>query len=190
MTPQAPTAIRYDFPSGGLDPFDVAESRTQWVIEARGWARAWVPDDPAAAADPYVLRVAGESPFDGIPMGYRYLAVLEKLAVVVAGEPVREWPEAAPDTRARDVSVAFDRGARPGEPLDDAAIRRYLGNDRPWPWWALPYRVLPQTSREPWPDGTVAPGHHGYPQALSTARAVGSAEPVMVARVLAHASWH
>ncbi|MFD0684833.1 hypothetical protein [Actinomadura fibrosa] len=95
VTPRIPpTRLKYDTPRDGLDPFDVDEARTQHVVEARGW----VPGGD---------RVVPSSIYDEIPMGYKYLAVVEKLAVVVDGRVVRAWPA----TEANDHSFRGSMGA-------------------------------------------------------------------------------
>ena len=82
------TRTTYDCPAGGLDPFDVTEPRTQYVLDARGLGRAWVaPEDPNA-------RFFGldEAEFDEkLQPGYKYVRILEKLAVVSEGRLLREW---------------------------------------------------------------------------------------------------
>ncbi|WP_394835724.1 hypothetical protein LVJ94_02195 [Pendulispora rubella] len=94
----SPTAISYDFPAGGLDPFDLQEAETQWFVDARGYTRAWKHSEGERAVE-YM------SPTDSefskkIPMGYKYIRILEKLAVVTRGLLAREWPETsrAPDS--------------------------------------------------------------------------------------------
>lgn len=90
-----PTQTMYDCPADGLDPFDVTEPRTQYVLDARGLGRAWVaPSDPEARF--YGL---DEKDFDAkIQPGYKYVRVLEKLAVVSGGQLLREWPQTARTT--------------------------------------------------------------------------------------------
>ncbi|WP_092531028.1 hypothetical protein [Amycolatopsis arida] len=81
-----PTKVAYDFPAGGLDPFDVEEPRTQHLYDAGGWSRAWVAGRSWPAPPPGRIH-------DVIPLPYKSVSLLEKLAVVVNGVVLREWPE-------------------------------------------------------------------------------------------------
>ncbi|MFD1047617.1 hypothetical protein ACFQ1S_19790 [Kibdelosporangium lantanae] len=80
-----PTAIRYDFPiTAKLDPFDLREPETQWLLGMRAFSSAWKHTDPVALDDnEFHQRVL-------LPYTYGYL--MEKLAVVAGGLLVREWP--------------------------------------------------------------------------------------------------
>ena len=173
MTDLPATRLRYDTPPGGLDPFDITEPRTQHVVEARGWGRGWVPADDFVPPDAI---------YQDIEMGYRYLAVLEKLAVVVSGQVVREWPITAATDRAFRRTVAFERGASVNEDLTDAVIEGYWTTDRPWLPWTRPYRVLTQDLSHP------AIGSPTYNEALTEALSLPT--PALIARVLSHTPWH
>jgi hypothetical protein len=170
-----PTKLRYDTPRGGLDPFDIDEARTQHVVEARGWGRGWVPGDD---------RVVPGSVYDDIPMGYRYLAVVEKLAVVVDGRVIRAWPATEASDHDFRRSVAFDRGAGVGEAMTEATIDRYWTNDAPWTAWTRPYRVQTQDLDL----GLI--GCPDHEDAIARARVLNIPTPAMVSRVLSHTSWH
>jgi hypothetical protein len=171
-----PTKLTYDTPRGGLDPFDVDEDRTQHVVEARGWGRGWVPGDD---------RVVPDSIYDDIPMGYRYLAVVEKLAVVVDGRVIRAWPVTEAGDHAFRRSVAFERGVGVGEAVTEATIDRYWANGAPWTPWTRPYRVQTQDLSSP---GFL--GCPDYENAIALACELRIPTPAMVSRVLAHHSWH
>lgn len=153
--PLRPTPIGDEYPRGGLDPFDLAEARTQLLYDGRGMSRAWVHG---------VDHGDERSAYEAIPMGYRALIELEKRAVVAGGVVLREWPQS-------DAS--------------DAAFRRMVDNGWLGPISPDAYRLRPQfgsSGNETRPD---------YPSALVRAvelSADGSAW--MVARVLAHESWH
>ncbi|WP_394824506.1 hypothetical protein [Pendulispora albinea] len=85
------TSLGYDFPAGGLDPFDVQEPETQWFVDARGYTRAWKHSEGERDV---VYMSPPESEFaKKVPMGYKYVRILEKLAVVTRGLLVREWAE-------------------------------------------------------------------------------------------------
>ncbi|GLY90273.1 hypothetical protein [Actinoallomurus iriomotensis] len=179
-TPRVPpTKVTYETPKGGLDPFDVDEARTQHVVEARGWGYGWVPGDE---------RVVPGSVYDDIPMGYRYLAIVEKLAIVVDGRVVREWPVTEASDHSFRRSVAYDRGAGVGEVMTEAAIDRYWSNDAPWAPWTHPYRVQTQNLRDL--DEPCIIGGPDYETAIALARELKVATPAMVSRVLSHQSWH
>ncbi|GIE28213.1 hypothetical protein Ait01nite_012580 [Actinoplanes italicus] len=83
------TPVRVEWPSGGLDPFDVADRRTQWLMFSSGFTRAWpASEGMQPSRDP-------RRPVDVIPSGYTGVSLLEKLAVVHRGRLVAEWPRAA-----------------------------------------------------------------------------------------------
>jgi len=85
-----PTRVSYDCPEGGLDPFDVAEPRTQYALDARGLGRAWVAPQDAHA--PFFGLDSAD--FDRkIQPGYKYVRIMEKLAVVSGGRLLREWTQ-------------------------------------------------------------------------------------------------
>ena len=85
----AATPVRVEWPSGGLDPFDVADRRTQWLMFSSGFTRAWPASDG--------MQPSGDRrrPVDVIPGGYTGVSLLEKLAVVHRGRLVAEWPRGA-----------------------------------------------------------------------------------------------
>jgi hypothetical protein len=80
-----PTTVRYDFPvTAKLDPFDLREPETQWLLGMRAFSSAWKHTDPVALNDSeFSQRVLQ-------PYTYGYL--VEKLAVVAGGLLIREWP--------------------------------------------------------------------------------------------------
>lgn len=85
--------IRYDWPAGGPDPFDVEPAETLWVLVdgAGRWGRAWPAGD---------LRDFGSwGEFEQrVPMGYKVVQVLERLAVVKAGRVRRTWAPTPAET--------------------------------------------------------------------------------------------
>jgi hypothetical protein len=117
----AATPLRVEWPSDGLDPFDVADRRTQWLMFASGFTRAW----PASEG----MQPAGDrrEPADVIPMGYTGLSLLEKLAVAHRGRLVAEWPPGGVSPSGKAVySVQFQRTAGvwlAREPRRLAAVR-------------------------------------------------------------------
>jgi hypothetical protein len=120
-----PTPVRVQWPSGGLDPFHVGDRRTQWMMFASGFTRAWpVSEGMQPAGD-------GRRAVDVIPMGYTGLSLLEKLAVVRRGRLIAEWPRgaalpSAKSGRAPVYGVQFQRTADvwlAREPRRLAAVR-------------------------------------------------------------------
>ncbi len=154
----SPTKVSYDYPSGGLDPFDVDEPRTQHLYEACGWSRAWVAGEAWA-----LWSAESRATSEVIPLQYRSHSLLEKLAVVVNGIVLREWPETPQPAYAlwREVERAQRSGARRES-------------------WMLPYRLIRQ-------NGNGRNAFDVYEDAIATAvRPSPQAVTWLVCRVLAH----
>jgi hypothetical protein len=79
--------VWYDWPDGGGAPFDTSADETHWVLEASGrLGRTWPAGDlmDFGSWDPSFEH--------RVPVGYKTIAAVERLAVVVEGTVVREWP--------------------------------------------------------------------------------------------------
>lgn len=170
-----PSDIQYDTPSGGLDPFDVTEGRTQWFVEARGFGRAWVAN---GMDSPEVGQL-----YDRIPMGYRYLAIVEKLAIVSGGLLQREW---APT--GEQASLGYDyldpyrvyyQSAHPISPYDQSR-------------WYEKAHTVDSPAGLPWMNEPLYFGAATYSAALLRAlEQPPSPDSVfLVGRSLRHESWH
>jgi hypothetical protein len=81
----AEVVVRYDWPVGGEHPFDLTSDETRWVLYAGAWGRAWRPGTWGDFGD-----WTSEFP---VPMGYKQLLAIERLAVLSLGRVVREWSE-------------------------------------------------------------------------------------------------
>jgi hypothetical protein len=149
--------ISYDYPVGGLDPFDVTESRTQHLYFASGWARAWAADEPLPAQPVNIM--------DAIPVGYKALSTIEKLAVVADGEVLRQWP--ATDT----FDEPFRRNLSPVLRAEPSGARQSW----PYDYWLM------STTRAWY-------GFDDYATALATA-IHRTGDTWLVGRPLRHDSW-
>ncbi|WP_433325273.1 hypothetical protein [Spirillospora sp. CA-294931] len=99
------TAIRYDWPPGGGDPFALDEGPTRWVFatsEGNGWGRTWPAGDFG--------EFGGYGGFyDRVPMGYKAVLAYERLAVVLDGAVLGRWPET--DTPSATSVLSREGGA-------------------------------------------------------------------------------
>ena len=170
-----PTDIQYDTPAGGLDPFDLAEGRTQWFVEARGFGRGWV----AAGMDSAEV---GQL-YDDIPMGYRYLAIVEKLAIVAGGLLQREW---APTGEVAKLGYdhlepyrVYYQSRHPISPYDQSR-------------WYEKAHTVDDPAGLPWMYEPLSFGAATYAHALiSTLELPPNTDTAfLVGRVLRHESWH
>ncbi|WP_216214180.1 hypothetical protein [Amycolatopsis aidingensis] len=154
-----PTKVSYDYPLGGLDPFDLDEPRTQHLYDVGGWSRAWVAGEP--------WQQECRAVHDALPVGYKALSLLEKLAVVVNGVVLREWPE---------TSHSADGLRRLVDYSQRSVVRRET--------WMFPYRLVRQA-------GGGTSGFDSYEDAIATAvRPRPQPATVLVCRVLAHRQAH
>ena len=87
--------MRYDWPDGGGAPFDTTPDETHWVLLAGSrFGRTWPAGDE---------RDFGSWTTDferRVPMGYKGIAICERLAVVDHGTVLREWPQSGPRSGA------------------------------------------------------------------------------------------
>jgi hypothetical protein len=170
-----PSDIQYDTPTGGLDPFDLAEGRTQWFVEARGFGRAWVAN---GMDSPEIGQL-----YDNVPMGYRYLAIVEKLAIVAGGLLQREW---APTEEVASLGYDYLEPYRiyyqsrlPISPYDQSHwYERAHTVDDPsgLPWMAEPLSFSAKTYAAALLRALEQPAH--------------ADSAFLVGRVLRHESWH
>jgi hypothetical protein len=107
--PPVGAEVRYDWPQGGGDPFDTAADETHWVLEASGWlGRTWPAGDlmDFGSWDPSFEH--------RVPVGYKTIAALERLAVVVQGAVVREWPGTSHHPDATTYTAVDGQGGEKG----------------------------------------------------------------------------
>jgi hypothetical protein len=157
--------ITYDWPDGGGGPFDASADETRWVLVAgKRFGRTWPAGDRRdfGSRDPDFQR--------RVPMGYKVIQVVERLAVVDDGRVVREWPESN-EVRPRPVFDPYQRHV-PGSGSSGT------------------YAVLDGQGSRRLPDGSWEKHEHdSYAAAL--AEAVGMDERrVLVGRLIETRDWH
>ncbi|GAB3426127.1 hypothetical protein [Flindersiella endophytica] len=170
-----PTGIQYDTPTAGLDPFDLTEPSTQWFVEARGFGRGWVA---AGMSSPEVGQL-----YDDIPMGYRYLAIVEKLAIVSGGLLQREWaPTDEPAKLGYDHLEPYRvyyQSRHPISPYDQSR-------------WYEKAHTADDPAGLPWMNEPLSFGAPTYASALlrTLEHPAHTDSAFLVGRVLRHESWH
>ena len=181
------THLTYDFPSASnLDPFDVAQPHTQWLLEARGYSRAWRPPE-MLPADYSRKDFFGINPADferSVRPGYKYVRVLEKLAIVSDGHLVRSWASTSqPSFSSKDFPelqpfAVYLQRVRTLNPYDDGWYRD-AKSDKSWADYAFM-------------GDPLCFGSASYKQALLLALNMPPTmdTALMVARIVTHFSYH
>jgi len=111
-----------DWPQDGPDPFDLGHDETAVLFWARGRpSRCFLGEPPGLTSDEL---------HRAVPMGYTMLTVLQKVAVVAGGEPLRIWPHDADRSEDLVDMNSYQLIMPPGE------AGRYLmvGVMRPFGW--------------------------------------------------------
>jgi hypothetical protein len=157
--------VAWDWPDGGGAPFDASADETRWVLVAgKRFGRTWPAGDRRdfGSWDPdFQLRV---------PMGYKVIQVVERLAVVDHGRVVREWPEIHQEP-PRPVSDPYQHHVPGFGPRGTYAVLDGQGSRRP-------------------PDGSWEKHEHdSYAAALAEAVGTGDRR-VLVGRLIETRDWH
>lgn len=101
--------MTYDWPEGGGAPFDTSADETQWVLLASTrFGRTWPAGD---------LRDFGsyDPSFEKrVPVGYKTIAAVERLAVLAHGHVLREWAATRHHPAGTRFVVNDGRGGEPG----------------------------------------------------------------------------
>ena len=166
-TPEPGTEVTYDWPDGGGAPFDTAEDETRWVLLAGSrFGRTWPAGDRRDFG-------SWRTDFERrVPMGYKGIAIAERLAVVDHGMLLREWPRSGPRSGA-DVPVLDPYQHHvPGFESDGTFL------------------VVDGDGGTRGPDGRwITHSHDSYAAALADARAM-SDRRVLVVRLVEQQNWH
>lgn len=91
--------VVWDWPADGGTPFDTTADETSWLLAVGSqFGRTWPAGDRRDFG-------SWETDFEArVPMGYKTIQIVERLAVVDRGEVLREWPQ-VPVERS---SVGYD----------------------------------------------------------------------------------
>ena len=86
--PDPGAGVTWDWPADGGTPFDTTADETRWLLVASStFGRTWPAGDRRDFG-------SWTTDFEArVPMGYKTIQIVERLAVLDRGEVVREWPE-------------------------------------------------------------------------------------------------